>query len=227
MIFKYNTVTPLFFQLVAALPTRIYFSLFGSFKVEGKENLKLVSSKNVIFACNHTSEWDPILLATVLIGTKFSPLYFVSKSKTKYLQSGWRNNLYGGIFFKLMGAYPLQSASKNYNLALINHTNILNLGKSLCIYPEGYKNTSGTLDKAKGGVGYLVGCTRTPVIPVSITGVVGTKIGNGNLVIKFGKPLYYEDVFPGIENVIIEDCKKGAQKIMDEVGKLLEKSKKG
>lgn len=220
MIFKYNRVTPLFFQFVVAAPIRVYFSILGTFKIVGKENLKLVNSKNVIFACNHTSELDPILLAVALIGTKFSPLYFVSRPKTQYEGSGFRSNIYGGIFFKLMGAYPLQSASKNYNLALLNHTNILNMGKNVCIYPEGYKNTTGMLDKAKGGVGYLAGSTRVPVVPVSITGVKGTKIGNGNLVIKFGKPMEYGEIFPNKENIIIEDCKIGAQKILDEVAKL-------
>lgn len=221
MQFKYNKVTPLFFQIIAALPTRIYFSIFGSFKVEGKENLKLVKSKNVIFAANHTSEWDSVLLATALIGTKFSPLYFVSMLKDKYIKNGFRSNVYGGKFFKLMGAYPLQSANKNYGLALVNHINILNLGKNLCIYPEGYRNTSGTLDRAKGGVGYLVGKTKTPVIPVSITGVVGTRVANGNLVIQFGKPLYYNDIFPDIKNTTIEDYKTGAQKIMSEIDNLI------
>ncbi len=226
MSFRYNQVTPFFFQFLSFLPTRFYFLLFGTFEVFGKENLKTINSPNAIFASNHSSEWDPVLLGTTLTTTKFSPLFFVSGTKKSYeMVRNWRNNFYGGWFFKVMGAYPIIKVERNYKEALIHHVELLSLKRNICIYPEGYLNRNGVLEKAKGGVGFLAASTNTPVIPVAITGVGNLTIKTffsrkNKLVIEFGKPLYYDDLFGEKNNLTIEDYKDGAQIIMDKIKKL-------
>jgi 1-acyl-sn-glycerol-3-phosphate acyltransferase len=169
--------------------------LFGHLEVKGLENLKEIKS-NVILACNHASELDPILPPAALpFWSHFSPMFYVSREKEFYGGSGWRRHFYGGNFFKAWGAYQVIVGLCDYEKALANQICIAKEGGTICIFPEGRTTPNGTIQMAKGGVAYLAYITKIPVVPVRLEGTFHLHIKDffmrrRRLSITFGKPIY-------------------------------------
>lgn len=168
-------------QFIVQCTTLIFFRVFFTFKVIGQDNaLALLRKarthdKGIIFAANHISEWDAIMVRSALpLNAFLFPLYYVAMTKDhyQYEKFGWRRYLYGGTFFKMLGAYPAYLGMRDYQASLINHTELLEYGKSVCIFPEG-KISVNTLKpgEAKGGVGFLAEYTHTDIIPVTLNGL--------------------------------------------------------
>ena len=163
---KFFYISPLILQKLIWIPTRIALFLFGHLDVKGTENLKGIHS-NVIFAANHTSELDPILLpASLPFFSHFSPIFYASRENKFYNTSGWRQHFYGGFFFKLWGAHSVYSGFGDYSKALENHMDLLAHGKNVFVFPEGQITPDGSIKEAHGGIGYLaelLGCHRRTV----------------------------------------------------------------
>ncbi len=181
-------------------PTRVLFWFFMRFKVRGLENIRDIP-KGVIFALNHSSELDPIILpaAFPFFGRHF-PMFYSSREPSFYKNSGWRQKFYGGKFFKLWGSHTLKSGRQDYEVALENHIEILNEHGSLCVFPEGYVTRDGKLGRVHGGVAYLSWRTGKPIVPVAINGVWKIRLKDFLLrkrhaYISFGKPLYPSELF--------------------------------
>jgi len=165
-------IIPLVLQTSAWYPTRFFFNYFLHFKVTGLENLKGIKGP-VIFASNHVSELDPILVTASLDPkTHFIPLFYTSVKSYSHTSSikGFRRFMYGGIFFKAWGAYPIYSGKKDYAYALQEHVKLLSEGNSVLIFPEGRISKTGDLGEIHGGVAYLGETTKLPLILVSISG---------------------------------------------------------
>jgi len=71
---KWYSWVPRILQMLAWVPTRLLLAGFCRFQVSGIENLK--GLRQAIFAVNHASELDPIILTAALspIG-RFSPMF--------------------------------------------------------------------------------------------------------------------------------------------------------
>jgi 1-acyl-sn-glycerol-3-phosphate acyltransferase len=138
---KFYLISPLILQTCLWPFTRFIFWFFGRWEIKGLENLQGLEHKNgLIFAANHSSELDCILIpASLPFLSNLMPMFYTSREREFYKTSGWRQIFYGGFFFKIWGANPLNSGKKNYELSLINHIEILKCGKSICIFPEGKK----------------------------------------------------------------------------------------
>lgn len=203
---KAYVIPPSLLFALTRLPARVFFMFFAGLKVEGAENLKSLP-RGAIFAANHTTEADPIIMTLLFKPlSRHLPLFFVSREKTYYGWHGWRKLLYGGAFFKMWGAYPAYAGTKDYEVSLRNHIGLLNDGCSVCIFPEGKRNFDGVVREARGGVAYLAHRTGCPVVPVALSGVTGLTLKNlllrrHRIVIKIGKPLLHDDIF-GKENLI-------------------------
>src|ERR1051325_4538125 len=118
---RWYFLRPLLLQKLIWVPTRGILGFFGRFEVYGLENLHKVGS-NAIFACNHTSELDPILLpAAIPFWSHFSPIFYTSRGRKFYVNSGWRQHFYGGILFKMWGAFPIFSGLRDYEKSLCHH----------------------------------------------------------------------------------------------------------
>ncbi len=222
---KLYRLPPIFLQSIIYFATRGLFFLFSGLEIRGKEHLA-VAHGPVIFAANHSSEWDgPLIRACMPFFWSNSPMYYVSMMKEKYTDSGWRKVLYGGHFFNYLGAYPVYSGKHDYAYALQNHIKILEKGRMLCIFPEGRRTKDGTLSQAHGGAAFLSKELQVPIMPVSIKGLVTLKMGEllrgkRKVIVTFGKPLSPNEIVPATDPHV-EDYKVGAKLIMQKIGDTL------
>ncbi len=221
-----RTTFPFVLQNFIWPPTRIALKFFADFEIKGSENIENMEGP-VIFAGNHTSELDPILLPAALpFLSQLSPIYYVAKKREFYEKSGPLSFIYGGGFFRLWGAYPVREGLKNYELSLNMHISILHMGKSLLIFPEGGLSHDGKLGKAHGGIAFLSKESGAPIIPVAVKGVheMSTRdffTRKKKITLTFGKPIYPEELFSGKGEDDQIDYKSAAQKIMNKIGRML------
>src|SRR3989338_5383933 len=171
MLLPIHRVYPWLLQNLIWIPTRLLFKFFLRLKIEGTEHLAPLSP-GLIFALNHTSELDPVILpASLPFLSRFGPMFYTSRERAFYKTSGWRQLFYGGLFFKIWGAYPVIPSLKDRDTSLNNHIEIIERGGSVCIFPEGGKSKDGNLRPPRSGVAYLSWKTGAPVVPVSIKGL--------------------------------------------------------
>lgn len=244
---RFYRLIPTLLQAVIYLFTLITFKLFCRIRYEGVEQLLAFQKARkaegkttaLIFAPNHSSEWDGPL---VRVGLPFfwaaSPMYYVSQKKDFYAASGWRRYLYGGVLFNLAGAYPVYSGHHDYAHSLQNFIALTQLGRCVCIFPEGRRTTDGTLGTARGGVAFLAHVTQTPVVPVAMKGL--TLLTGGDfflrrrtVVIRYGTPMLPKEVVgpvspkqvpqlgKAVAGPTVEDFHVGANKVMGRVRDML------
>ncbi|KND49180.1 MAG: hypothetical protein AB203_02170 [Parcubacteria bacterium C7867-008] len=217
---KPKSFFPSLLQRIAWLPLRILFSWFGSLQVKGIENLQ-ISKGPIIIASNHVSELDPLLIvASIPFFSRHLPLFYVSRVKGQY-GKGLRNLVYGGLLFKMLGAYPAYTGLHNYEEALRHHIQILESGGSVGIFPMGGIVLKGTDQKPKGGVVYLSQSTRAQIVPVSIKGLEGITIKQffrvrPKILVTYGKPI--ESSL--LSSYTTTNYVAGAELVMGEVSKL-------
>ncbi len=207
----------------------LHMWLFGNLRVIGAENTK-GHKVGAIFAVNHSSQIDPILLPVAL--NPFSPLlpmYYVSRDREFYEMRGITRYAYGGLVFKIFGAYPATVGIKDYEKMLMHHINILCRGHSVCIFPEGGLSKNGELGQGKPGVAYLLWRTRRPVIPVAIHGHHKMQPKDffackHSLSVSCGKPITWEDIFgedPNCAEPTHDELIKVTQIIMSRIKEML------
>lgn len=221
-------ISPLILQKAIWHATRVVLFFFCRFEVRGLENLQdiiklrsyLNNKRGVIFAANHSSELDAIVVPAALpFFSVLLPVFYVSRPREFYQTSGWRQFFYGGFFFKLWGAHAAVSGSKNYERSLAPHIKILEHGGSVLIFPEGRKTRDGNIQKeAHGGVTYLAHRTECPVVPVRIFGDFNMSLSDfflrrRRIVVVFGAPLV------STQNGST-DYKKGAEKVLSAIAAL-------
>ena len=179
------------------------WKIFLHIKVVGLENLTHLQWP-AIFAANHTTELDPLILPARSISPLDPALHmaFVSAERSFYQREErgrLRSKLYGGNIFHLFGAYPAKRGVNNYHLALLKHIQFLNAGCNVAIFPEGKITKTGQFSQAKGGVIHLSLATGAPIIPVSIIGHYGLTprsffLRKHTVVVRYGMPIYCEDL---------------------------------
>lgn len=224
---KFYRAFPRFLQTVVWIPARLALRFFTHLEIQNKKNLRGLKGP-VIFASNHTSEMDVIMIPAAL--TPFSalfPIFYVARPKGKYhVSKGMKSKIYGGRFFQWWGAYPVVSGFKNYDTSLQLHRKILLNGRSLHIFPEGKLATDGVMAKeAHGGVAYLSWRTDTPIVPLKIDGTYESSADKflkrkKFYSIRFGKPIYPKDIFKGKGEPTGEEFKKVANHVLKEIRSL-------
>jgi 1-acyl-sn-glycerol-3-phosphate acyltransferase len=112
----------------------------------------------VIIACNHISNWDPILVG---LGCR-REVSFVAKEEL------FRNPFLGALI-RAYNAVPVRRGlldRRGLKLAL----GVLEKQRVLLVFPEGSRSKTGDLGDAQAGVGFLAAVSRAPVVPACITG---------------------------------------------------------
>ena len=186
-------------------------------------------TNGVIFASNHVSEFDPILIpATQNLFSRLMPMFYLARERAFYEKRGIAKYIYGGTFFKIWGAYPVTVGTGDYERALKHHIYILECGKSVCIFPEGGKTQDGKIGQGKPGVAYLLWRTGRPIIPVAIHGHHQMHLRDffarkHSLSVAYGKPITKEELFGKNANIAPptqENLKVATKIIMSRIRKM-------
>ena len=162
----------------------IFLSAGIKTKIIGLENLD--SSKNYIFAANHSSSLDiPLMLG-------FIPFWIVpiSKIELKWIPFlGWAMQMAGHVFVDRRNHEKAMSSIKRIKKSLINRP------RSILLFPEGSRTNDGKLKRFKSG-GLSLGIeTKIAIVPVAIIGTYeslkkdSTSFINNLLIVKIGIPI--------------------------------------
>ena len=229
---NFFSITPFLLQILVYPFTWASLRFFAQIRILGKENIRGHKS-GAIFAVNHSSELDPILIpATLNPFSRLMPMFYLARESSFYEKSGFAKYFYSGTFFKIWGAYPVTvGTGGDYEHALRHHIKILKRGKSICIFPEGGKTKNGEIGEGKPGVAYLLWRTGRPVIPVAIRGHYQMSAHRflarkHSITVSYGKPITKEELFGARADAISptrEELKVATQVIMSRIQGMYEK----
>jgi 1-acyl-sn-glycerol-3-phosphate acyltransferase len=182
---------------------KIIFTLYNRLSIRGAG--RIPEDKNVIVACNHCSNLDPLV-----IGVAFPRrLRYFAKEEL------FRSFLLGKII-RTLGAVPVSRSDNNAAAAALKgFLKFLEEGSDVLIFPEGARSSDGKLQPLEGGVGLIANHSKAPILPVFVKGTYDA-MSPGSLMVKprkitvtFGKPIVFDpEIYKG----------KGArEKIMTEL----------
>lgn len=184
---------------------RMFSYCFG-IKIVGLENIP--KSGPVILACNHLSNFDPVIMGG-FAGKRRHSIYFVKKECASWPFLGWLFKKYNFIF--------VDRKRKGGDLhALKEALRVLKKGESLAIFPEGTRSKTGKMGKAKAGIGFLVYHSNVPVVPIKVVKTDKMPFTWRPEVI-FGKPF---SVKKDETRPLKEQYQEFADKVMNEIKKL-------
>jgi 1-acyl-sn-glycerol-3-phosphate acyltransferase len=135
---------------------RAYFRVFHFTRVTGRENIP--PSGPLLFAANHQSYYDPILIAAA----QDLPVRFMAWDAL----FKWK---FFGNFITDWGAFPVSVEGDDVAgfRSALEH---LEMGERVLIFPEGGRSYDGKLMPLRAGVARLAIRKQVPVVPVRITG---------------------------------------------------------
>jgi cytidylate kinase len=187
-----STVTPLISgtalgaRLVSQAVTRVSFG--GALDQIPREG-------PVIFAANHISNADPVVIGAWLVPHLGRRLHWLAKREIfDWPVIGWmaRN---GGI-------HPVDRTGADVEAFRLARR-ILDDGHPLFVFPEGTRSPDGVLQEARDGVATLALRTGAPIVPIGISGSDrvwprGQKLPRpgGRVTVRVGKPFRLADAFP-------------------------------
>ncbi len=162
-----------------------FMRLIFRISVEGKENVPMEGS--AIIAVNHRSNWDPVLIG------------MSCPRKLRYMAKAelFKPKLVGALL-KSLGAFPIHRGTGDVG-AIKGALTILRSEHPMLIFPEGKRVRDGKEVQAKPGAVMLAIKTKTPVVPVCISG--GYHFWS-KIVIHYGKPIEYPAYYG--EKVVVE-----------------------
>ena len=169
-----------FFYRIAYYLVRIAFFFYYRISFEGRENVPKGTA--VIFASNHRSYLDPVLVAMAAP----HPFNFIAKEPL------FRNPVFGG-FIRLMGAFPTADAKHPDYDMLSEATKRLEKRRHLTIFPEGTRHTDGKVGRGKSGVCVLAARSGKPVVPIGLVFDSNNLHFRSRICVRVGKPLYAAD----------------------------------
>ena len=169
-----------FFYRIAYYLVRIAFFFYYRISFEGRENVPKGTA--VIFASNHRSYLDPVLVAMAAP----HPFNFIAKEPL------FRNPVFGG-FIRLMGAFPTADAKHPDYDMLSEATKRLDKRRHLTIFPEGTRHTDGKVGRGKSGVCVLAARSGKPVVPIGLVFDSNNLHFRSRICVRVGKPLYAAD----------------------------------
>ncbi len=176
------------FYIIARAFLFVFLKFFFFFKVTGRENIP--KTGGCIIASNHLSYLDPVVLSVA------SPRILSFMAKDDLFQR-WR--LFN-MLITALNAFPVKRGRgdlKAIRLAI----DMLKSGKTLIIFPEGSRSSTGRLKSGESGIGMLSAKADVCVVPALIEGTdQGMPVGTREIFlfkpfqVHFGKPLRYKEL---------------------------------
>lgn len=191
---------PKIINIILALILKI--TLRTLFMLSVKNTFYLPQKNSFIICPNHTSYLDgPTIAASLPINILLRTYFLGYAVYFDNFMVRWAKKL-----FRLVSIDPATNPIDA--LRICNF--ILNENKVLCLFPEGKRSLSGTINNFKPGTGILIKELNVPVIPVYIKGTY--KIWPayrrlpklGKITVFFGKPITIEELKEGIDQMQIK-----------------------
>ncbi len=193
----------------------IFLRIFNRTQIIGRENIP--DGGGVIFACNHISGVDTLLLPSAAIN-RFSSIPFMAPGKEEL----FKIPIVGRVI-SLWGSFPVKRRSRDLDSMkriafYAGHYRIM-------LFPEGTRSKTGELLKGRSGAGWIIHSARPKVIPVLVINTdfyfwPGRKKPWFRVPYKivFGKPVRLDHLLDK------ENSKQNSQEIidtvMDEIGRM-------
>lgn len=134
----------------------IYFRLILGVKVVGRKNIP--ARGPFIFASNHASYLDPILLGIS-----------IHRSLNYMAHEGLFEKGFLAWALPKVQAFPVKRGEGDPG-AIRQALKLLKTGKPLVIFPEGTRTEDRQLQRGKPGIGFIVARSGVPVVPAYIEG---------------------------------------------------------
>jgi len=181
-------------------------------KISGVTNLPFRGG--YLIASNHNDYLDGFFITAAVIMRRPRQVKFISETKNYWWTGG--------------ATIPVDKRNKGKSLE--NALKFLNNGKIICLFPEGARNNSDIILKAKTGLARLALWSKKPVVPLGIICGSGKTFFNSiklfvlkkrPLEIRIGKPLTFPDLY---DKKITKDLlDEVSRRIMKEVAFLCQK----
>jgi 1-acyl-sn-glycerol-3-phosphate acyltransferase len=190
------------------------FKFYLGFQVFGRENVPKKGS--FIFASNHASYLDPMILGTSL----YRSLNYMAR-ESLFDSSGFARIMRG------LHAFPVRPNDSDF-AAIRTALGILNGGKPLVIFPEGTRSEDRALRRGMQGIGFLAAKSGVPVVPAYIDGSFealpkgAKRLVRHRIKVYIGSPIYFDSGESGKKGrKLYQDI---SDRVMLEISKLKEKS---
>lgn len=190
------------FYTFARQVLKLYYKIFFFYRVEGMENLP--KDGGYLICSNHQRFHDPVILAAVIK----KHLRFLAKEEL--FKKGIPDK-----FLRSVGCVPVERNSSNLS-AMRTCINLLKDGNSLILYPEGTRFCKHIADVKPGAV-MLASKAKVPIVPVGLSRI---KLF-GRTVIRFGKPIYYTDLYDK-KRITNDEYKMHTDRLMYEIYSLVD-----
>ncbi len=183
-------LTPLI--LGTAFGASVLSHAFARIRLEGALD-EIPASGPVIFAANHISNADAVVLGGLLVPRLGRRLHWLAKKELfSWPVIGWAA-ANGGM-------HPVDRSTADLEAFRLARR-ILDEGHPLFVFPEGTRSPDGVLQEAKDGLATLALRTGAPVVPIGISGSdrVWPKDRRlprpgGTIVVRIGRPFLLSDV---------------------------------
>lgn len=180
---------------------RIFFHLYFRYRVKGNEN---IPEGPFILAPNHQSSFDGLFVAAYLTNHQMKRTYFYAKEK--HIRQRWLK------FLASRNNIIIVDLNKDLKESIQKMAEVLKQNRSLIIFPEGTRTTTGELGEFKKTFAILSSELNIPIVPVSIAGAFKA-LPKGS---HFPRPLtkitinFLKPVYPGdLTYDLITDMVKG------------------
>lgn len=182
-------------------------------RAKGLENLPGV--EGFLYAANHTSWWDPIVLQT----TSPRPVNWLAKKEMM------RSRFNRWFFFEKGGCIPVDRNARNPE-AFAAATQALRDGRCIGVFPEGTRY-AGELGPAKTGVARLAMASGAPVVPAAL--LTDRFWGPGRKLPKLTETVWLNVGAPFRlkgDPASPEDARRGTDEVMAAIGALLDEARR-